>query len=350
MDLSGESDKVLRKFNLLPEEERLRRNPEGRPLIFTSFVRYSALVKAMVNTALAEQNTNENSIVICITTLSMSLQKWLNFDDKAQSVHTEWEGYLAFLRSELRTLPNVVLTRILLVKEPHRVNNRVNLRSIPELDEELRNWVWLTKKGPDYSEFAAANVLEPLAAEKKLRILTEMKEHYTPQSQEYRSIAEIRAQTSPNRYSYLILPRTQFPNCPTNMDGGEFVELGTAFISTYHTKQEDGNYHSYYSVVEPSAYVPDPQTDDPPFPLDLFYVAKVRLPNGQPIRTHDLGRLPREPLFCLAARPDEELHMVYLYLLDPQRCPRNFTNIDRYITLHLQTPRLLSDYRMGTLT
>jgi hypothetical protein len=350
LDLSGEGDLIHRKYHLLPDEERRSRNPEGRPLIFTSFVRYSALVEAMVKTALAQRPASEDSMIMCVTTLSMGLQKWFNFDDKAHSVYKEWEDYLKFLRSNLKSLPNVLLSRFLLVREPNIINTRVNLRPINELDEELRNWVWLTKKGPDYHEFSAANVLEPISAERRLHILSDLKDRYAAGSVEFQCLTQLKSITTPNRDSYLILPRTQFAQCPSGIDGGEFVEVGQAFISAYHTRKSDGSYHAYYSVVEPSDYVPDPSTDDAPYPLDLFYVAMISSPNGKRPESDDLARLPRTPLFCLAARPDEELHMVYLHLLDPQRCPRNFKEIEQYITRRLQTPRPLNSYSSGALT
>jgi hypothetical protein len=340
LDLSGDGDIIFRKYHLLPEEDRKHRNPEGRPLIFTSFVRYSGLVEAIVKTAVDHQHKHKNSIILCITTLSMGLEKWLNFDDQAHAIYPEWERYLQFLRTTFKGFPNTILARIMLVRDPNRVNNRVNLRTIGELKNELRNWVWLTKKGPDYPEFSAATVLEPVNSEKRISILERLRARFPQDSPQQNYIGELEQYTPHGRDSYLILPRDKFPVCPTDLVGGEFGELGKAFISTYHSRKNTDGYHAYYSIVEPSDYIPDPTTDDPPYPLDLFYVAMVN-PKGQPmVNADDLRQLNRTPLFCLAARPDDELHMVYLYLLDPEKCPRSFASIENYITTKLNAPNL----------
>lgn len=335
LDLSGKGDIILRKFHLLSEEDRKHRHPEGRPLIFTSFVRYSGLVEAMIKTAVDHQRKHKNSIILCVTTLSMGLEKWLNFDDQAHAIYPEWEKYLQFLRTTFKGLPNTILARIVLVRDLNRPNSRVNLRTISELNSELRNWVWLTKKGPDYHDFSAATVLEPVNSEKRISILERLKTQFSQNSPQQKFISELEQYTPHGRDSYLILPRDNFPARPAGMVGGEFVELGKAFISTYHSKKNADDYHAYYSIVEPNDYVPDPATDDPPYPLDLFYIAMV-YPDGQPTTNmEDLRKLNRRPLFCLAARPDEELHMVYLHLLDPEKCPRSFASIENYITTKL---------------
>lgn len=342
LDLSGKGDIILRKFHLLSKEDRKHRNPEGRPLIFTSFVRYSGLVEAMVKTAVDHQRKHKNSIILCVTTLSMGLEKWLNFDDQAHAIYPEWEKYLQFLRTTFKSFPNTILARIVLVRDHNRSNSRVNLRTIANLNSELRNWVWLTKKTPDYPEFSSATVLEPVNSEKRISILERLKTQFSQDSPQQNSISELELYTPHGRDSYLILPRDKFPARPADIVGGEFVELGKAFISTYHSKKKADGYHAYYSLVEPDDYVPDPATDDPPYPLDLFYIAMVN-PEGQPTdNMDDLKQLDRTPLFCLAARPDEELHMVYLYLLDPERCPRSFASIENYITTKLNAHQPLA--------
>jgi hypothetical protein len=84
-DLSGEADIVRR---LWTDEKRKELNPEGRPLIITSFIRYSKLVKSMVQ-AVQESKERSNATILCVTTLSMPLGKWLNFDEKLNCAHPE---------------------------------------------------------------------------------------------------------------------------------------------------------------------------------------------------------------------------------------------------------------------
>ena len=133
-------------------------------------------------------------------------------------------------------------------------------------------------------------------------------------------------------------------NPPKVNELGEFRKLGEEFINRFHTKKTNNNdRHAYYAFADPADYIPVYESLDPPLPLDFFYVALIEPEVSETIDTNKLRTLQRRPLFCLAARPDSDLYMVTLSLLDPDRTPHNFDLIERYITRLLKEAKPLTD-------
>jgi hypothetical protein len=327
-DLSGDGDLRHRRWK---EPDLSRYNPEGRPLIITSFIRYSKMVKALVEAA---QKTKGQTI-LCVTTLSMTLEKWFNFDERMHCKHPEWEDYLSFLRAELRESNNVIFARILLVHEENKSSRLVDLRPESELKRELDSWVWLTRPVTDNPLGIASGSLMPVTLERGRSILEAVKNQFNKDSSNCSVIKKIEDTLAAEKEPYIILPRTEFVGQPNYNQGGYFSRLGNEFIENFHMTMEGGGHHAYYAPVDPNAYLPKyGGNNQPPYPLDLFFVALVESQNPEDLNTPDkLKNSIREPLFCLGAEmPKNDLYMVYLYLLDNYTNSKiNFPEIVKYV-------------------
>lgn len=330
-DLSGEGDLAHRHYD---KALIASLKPEGRPLIITSFVRYSRMVEAMVNAA-REGRTNKRDTVLCITTLSMPLEKWFNFDERSHCIHREWERYLDFLRKEVQNPgepKDIIIARILLVHrgQPHPT---INLQSEEELRRELRSWIWL--KNDDDDPDSISNRPAKLSHVKYPERMAILKALSQLPDVDQVLLESVRNRTTPKKTSYLILPETTFAANPPQLDQGEFRNMGRQFIRGFQTGKTNGN-HAYYARVEPDIYLPNWEGPNnlPPIPLDMFYVGLVKKDDEQ-VNRDDLQSLIEhsESLFCLGAEPpDRGLHMAYLYLIDPQKNSLvNFPQIERYL-------------------
>lgn len=328
-DLSGAGD--IRHRRWIDEEKILAHKPEGRPLIITSFIRYSKMVKALVEAA---QETKGQTI-LCVTTLSMTLEKWFNFDETLHCMHPEWEVYLDFLRKELREVRDVIFARILLVHEKDKFSKFVDLRSESDLKRELDSWVWLTRPATDDPRGVVGGNLIPVTLEKGRSILEAVKGAFETNREKSSAIAKIEDTLAADKQPYIILPKTEFAEKPAYNQGGYFSRLGDEFITNFHMTMEGGGHHAYYAPVDPNIYLPTyGGNSQPPYPLDLFFVALVESQNPEDLSTPDkLKNSIREPLFCLGAEmPKNDLYMVYLYLLDNYKNSRiNFPEIVKYV-------------------
>ena len=325
-DLSGAGDLKNRRWN---EDDIKEYVPEGRPLVITSFVRYSQLVKALVGAA-ARSRQDKRSTIVCVTTLSISLEKWFNFDERYNCINPDWETYLTFLRSEVKKAPTtkVIVVRILLVKGPSAKDPYGLLRSEPELRDDLGRWIWLTREGdnPDPQSQKPAELM-PTASAAKVLLFERLKA--LPGVD--KGVLDRLASATLNNASYVILPRESIPDSQVRQYNGEFAKLGDQFIKYFHTLRPDGGHHAYYAVVDPGKFTPDWGVNTAPVPVDIFYVGLLDGDGGA--IDDPAGAADRiTPLFCLGARPpDQHVQTVYLYLFDPYKCHAHFQGIHKHV-------------------
>jgi hypothetical protein len=130
--------------------------------------------------------------------------------------------------------------------------------------------------------------------------------------------------------SYLIIPGDLFAEVPQIDSPGKFTRLGSEFIARYHSAIGDEQFHAYYCEVDPESYRIPRNLQQSRLPLDFFYVGVL----------HDEAQAPRDAaalaagldygMFCLAGMPDSDLNMVRLYLLDPERTPEEFKEVEHH--------------------
>jgi hypothetical protein len=339
-DLSGAGDLDNRRWT----PERLATHaPEGRPLVITSFVRYSQMVKALVSAA-ADTTRHKRSTIVCVTTLSISLEKWFNFDDRYGCINPDWDAYLSFLQSEVNRAPTTktIIARVLLVKEPTARDSRDLLRAEDKVRADLKKWIWVTleEDNPD-STSQKSPELKAVAFSERATILEKVK---ALPGVNGGSVDRLAQATLEDNKSYVILPRDAFPECPPVHHKGRFSSLGDEFIRCFHTERPDGEHHAYYAFVDPEKkFVSTWDHNTASVPVDIFYVGLLES-DGEV--GEDLCKMSDRitPLFCLGARPpDQHVQTIYLYLLDLYRCPAHFEGVRKYVTELLGRARPLRE-------
>jgi hypothetical protein len=368
-DLSGKSDLRMRTWTRRALEKWVkggRPKPEPRPLIVTNFVRYAGLVEAAITGAMRalEKSGRTDARVLCVTTLTMPLAKWLNFDQRTNS-HADWDRYLEFLRTEALNRPNLIVARIVLIQDdatqpaagvdPNHsmlemlARRQIEIPTESDFREEMRHWVWEKfDDGARHSDPASYR-LTPLKPKQWPLLIGDL--------WPAKSLDPTRVR--PDRRAYIVLDGAQFDAEPVARDprAGRFRRLGDAFIERFHSERSDGSRHAYFVRVKATDYLPK---DDhwPPKPLDCFYVGWVTPRSGaeEPAATKtavksgqdgsefdDLNNLEHEGLFAFSAKPDNDLHMVYLSLMDPEVSPKNFPRLEEYVRDLLSNARSLSE-------
>lgn len=331
-DLEGRTDLAIRDWteDELMHCDSLGTPIERRPVIVTNFLRYSGLVKAAVGSA-RHEDTGRHARVLCVTTITMPLTKWFNFR-RQESAHPEWNKYLDFLRTLVRDHAEVILVRVILVRadrlsgaEKKWSGPLSRIKTEDDLRAEAGNWIWrkMTHQGLAL-EGGSRYASTPLnRADREVHIRELREQNLGEKARAY--LARLEEEESD---AFLILNQDDFKTRPADYQMGQYERLGVAFAKEFHTHANNEHYHAYYSVIDPDVFVPDPDSRFPPPPTDLFYVAKLdSIPVGKQPNIELIRDLKRKGLFCLAAKPDEELNMVYLSLVDPQECPENFANV-----------------------
>lgn len=340
MDLSGEGDLLHRRWT---KEKRDELKPEGRPLIITSFVRYSRLVEAMVKTVQRNAIPRKKKSIICITTLEMPLDKWFNFDERFNCIHPEWEGYLSFLNKEIFGEPDVVFVRVLLTANEVSTNPLVKLQTLPELRSQLNSWTWVSNDGddPDATSHRPPK-LTPISYPQRIEILQGLRGSNGVDSE---LIDTAIRGTANGKTSYLILPEEAI-NEDIDLPGGAFRRLGREFINMYHSRNVGDERHAYYAFPPLTEFLPNWNDNNnlPPMPLDIFFVGVV----DDSVELTDLSNLREhlKPVFCLGSQSQAGMNYHYMsriYLVDPAKQPLNFPDMERYVYQMLDNCRPLSE-------
>jgi len=340
LDVTGQADLHSRGFDL-EELQQKGEKREGRPLIVTNFVRYSKLVRATVEAARGVRSRKESQMVLCVTTLNMTLNQWFNFNVTERCIHPRWVEYLDYLETRLVPREDVGIARILLVHksgEPPK-DKRIQLRSFEDLKNEVKSFIWLSKvldkKTGEYED-----CLLPLTKHQRQALIGKLKAGNPGKATQ---IADLESKMVSDYLSYFILPSASFSTPPTIDHEGKFGQVGEEFINRFHSFRESTNHHAYYAHVDWKRYQVERKRDTAQLPHDFFYVGLVDKDRGTgklPIQLKDAAI---DGLFCLAARPDEKLNMVYLHLLDPDATPKHFKHIENYVNELFRTAHPLSN-------
>jgi len=355
-DLSGEADSLSRTWSREARKNWEAAHPgekvESRPIVVTNFIRYVQLVRGMLEGGRRALQRSRHSKrrtrrVICITATPMGLTKWLNFDARSNS-HPVWESYLTFLRQSVVPSSDFILARIVLVQSDGNPQEGP-IRHRAKLAEDMQQLVW-----EDLNE--AANPVD---------------HHLVPIGPSgWRDFQGVWPDAAPypkalkgDRAAYIIVDPTKLEagRVEEVRRAGRFRKLGDAFIHRFHSAfvadghlpSEEARRHAYYAVVDPDHYNPNKENAIPPNPMDFFYVGFIDVPDSGAStntssvdatpRFDDLAELPCEGLFCLAGRADSTLSMVSVSLVDPERCPTIFAEINEYVRKLLRGCHPLSE-------
>jgi hypothetical protein len=327
LDLSGEADFNLQRDRDYRARADAKSAGEGRPVIVTNFPRYSQLVEGVVNASVATCGRNEK--VFCLTTLSIPLVKWFNFEDEGECVNAVWYKYLQFLESDLLRKQSkktwrwwrsdVVVARICMVHEKGEAPNdkRIRLISADDLRRDFVRPIWITRKEDMNSE--GQEILKPLSPHERQLIYRDLK-NCRP---------DLKDKSDEQRFAYLILPEPIGQEVPGFSVPGIFSPLGEEFTKRFHSEIDFGHYHAYYAELPWRTFLPKYGDLAPP-PMDCFFVSIV--PNTKDKALVELTEeIVGGGVFCLAAVLDESLNMVHLHLLDPRKTPKNFGRIQNHI-------------------
>jgi hypothetical protein len=344
LDLDGKADLASRK-------QDGKGGSESRPLLVTNFVRYSKLVEAVVNAATNAHSGQRKRVILCVTTLNMRLEKWFNFDEESRCSHDDWQAYLEFLQKNIVPRSDFILARVLLVRKVGSPSGseRIKLQSLDDLRNELKNYIWLSKTGSDTTSGTAPLKLVPLAwrpdplgYEPRQNVFKQLNEEFDSRADLKTELNALSKRSDKNRRAYVILPSTLFSAPPSSNSGGEFKRLGDEFMTRFHTRAGLLSYYAYYKEVDPVRYLPVLDSDTAHLPLDFYYVGVIEDRTTEEISPSLLSSVDHRGLFCLAATPDENLNMTYLYLVDPERSPNHFKEIEKYVKELLTDPQFIS--------
>jgi len=279
-DISGMADLATRH----PDVKHGFRNHdhEGRPLIVTTFTRYAQLVESLVSSAQRAPTKSSAPKVVCLTTLSLPLTKWFNFDSFRNCIHQEWQRYLEFVE-QLSQNERVVLARILLIHEQEKPpdDRRIRLRSKAALTQELNYRVWLTRPGEDLSDRELGLKLRPIpkirlydqnswSREELFHVLTAALPTKTDE------LASILERSDSHRSAYVLLDEALAIDNAQTDPHGEFGILGAEFAQRFHSADGCGGFHAYYAETDPILHTPFHGTKLAAIPTDFFFVGLRR--------------------------------------------------------------------------
>ena len=297
---------------------------EGRPsVIVTDFVNYAELVKTIVETSLdGVHKRNKEEVILCFTSLRLSLHDWFNFDRGLYSDSKWSDDYLKKIEGWSKG-QDIIVARHLLCASDEGLAQACGIkgRTKEVLKQELNSWIWRPlRDGTPHLKPICKSSRKDLAQEIKNKA-PEKPEKEEKELLEISKFIEERY-NEPNM-AFVIVDNIDTKLNELELTSGEFQRLGDAFSSIYQTelKNSKGRLLTYGVAKSDQTqypgiyYIPHDQNQRP-IATDFFLVCAVKKANFEEVENpYQIFKiLDPEPLFCLEGQ--DRAKAVHLTLLD----------------------------------